>query len=511
MPLNVKNRRKRGIRIAVTVLSGLLPVLLGFAILCMQAERTLQQSTRLTAEEAVHQFELMFDNTAEAARELLPLAGQRCNDVKLALREQVTRRPFVRSTNLVWDDSIYCSSLFGDYQEKINAGDYNQGQLLLMKGNPVTPDSALLVYRLSDGLRGALSALDGYHLSNVLRLIDRKTLLVLQVGPNWLSADGRFHDGALPLFAVAQNELASSRYAFTVAAGFPEGETWRYMKSEYPPLFSLLMFFGVVSGSIGHVLQKRAMSPRHEMQRAMEAAEFIPYFQPVVHGDSKQWSGCEVLMRWNHPKEGLVRPDLFIPFAEYSGLIVPMTRSLMQQTATLLAPLSASFKEPFHIGINITASHCKDLDLVEDCREFIQAFAPGSISLVLELTERELIEPTAMTHQLFEQLHGLGVMIAIDDFGTGHSSLGYLREFNVDFLKIDQSFVAMIGGDALSRHILDTIIELSAKLDLAIVAEGVETPEQSDYLTAHGVNFLQGYLFGRPMPAEEFINALSHH
>jgi EAL domain-containing protein (putative c-di-GMP-specific phosphodiesterase class I) len=99
---------------------------------------------------------------------------------------------------------------------------------------------------------------------------------------------------------------------------------------------------------------------------------------------------------------------------------------------------------------------------VEDCREFLDAFAPGSVHLVLELTERELIEPTAITHQLFDQLHDLGVMIAIDDFGTGHSSLGYLRQFNVDYLKIDQSFVAMIGIDALSRHILDSIIELAA-------------------------------------------------
>lgn len=326
-----------------------------------------------------------------------------------------------------------------------------------------------------------------------------------------MSADGKVHDDALPILPVAQNTLTSSRYAFTVAAGFPEGETWRYMRSEYPPLFSLLMFFGVVSGSIGHVLQKRSTSPSREMQRALEAAEFIPYFQPVVHGDNKQWSGAEVLMRWQHPKEGLVRPDLFIPFAEHSGLIVPMTRSLMRQAAALLAPLSASFDGPFHIGINITASHCRDLELVEDCREFLSAFAPGSINLVLELTERELIEPTAITLQLFEQLHGLGVMIAIDDFGTGHSSLGYLRQFNVDFLKIDQSFVAMIGVDALSRHILDSIIELSAKLDLGIVAEGVETEEQSDYLTAHGVNFLQGYLFGRPMPGADFISALSDH
>lgn len=196
-----------------------------------------------------------------------------------------------------------------------------------------------------------------------------------------------------------------------------------------------------------------------------------------------------------------MRPELFIPFAEHSGLIVPMTRSLMQQTAELLAPVSSSFEGAFHIGINITASHCKDLELVEDCRQFLAAFEPGAVSLVLELTERELIEPTAITHQLFEQLHALGVMIAIDDFGTGHSSLGYLRQFNVDFLKIDQSFVAMIGVDALSRHILDTIIELSAKLDLAIVAEGVETVEQSDYLTAHGVNSCKVICSARQCPA----------
>lgn len=99
-------------------------------------------------------------------------------------------------------------------------------------------------------------------------------------------------------------------------------------------------------------------------------------------------------------------------------------------------------------------------------------------------------------------------MIAIDDFGTGHSSLSYLREFNVDYLKIDQSFVAMIGADALSGHILESIIELSAKLDLGIVAEGVETQEQSQYLADHGVDFLQGYLFARPMQPVDFIRAL---
>ena len=179
MPLTVRTRRKRGARIAVTLLSGVLPVLLGGAMLYMQAQRVLEQSATLTAEESVRQFDLMLDNTALAAQVLLPLAGQPCKSVTLALREQVTRRPFVRSTNLVKDNTLYCSSLFGEINEQIDPGDYTEGKLWLMNGNPVTPGTALLVYRLSDGQRGALSTLDGYHLSNVLRLIGRKTILAV--------------------------------------------------------------------------------------------------------------------------------------------------------------------------------------------------------------------------------------------------------------------------------------------------------------------------------------------
>jgi len=375
----------------------------------------------------------------------------------------------------------------------------------------VTPDTALLVYRLTEGDQGAFASIDSYHLTNALRLISRYTYLVLQVGPNWLGADGKVHNTAPPKFAVAHQHLDSKRYVYSVEAGLPEGEVWRYMEARYPALFSLVVFFGVLAGVFAHWLQKRSSAPTHELQRALGANEFVPYFQPVVRGDSLQWAGCEVLMRWNHPKEGLVRPDLFIPLAEHSGLIVPMTRALMRQAAACLAPHADSFTSGFHIGINITASHCHDMALVEDCREFLAAFTPGQVILVLELTERELIEPTDLTHQLFQSLHELGVMIAIDDFGTGHSSLGYLRNFNVDYLKIDQSFVAMIGVDALSRHILDSIIELSAKLDLGIVAEGVETQEQCQYLAAQGVDFLQGYLFGRPEPFDAFIKSLHSH
>jgi EAL domain-containing protein (putative c-di-GMP-specific phosphodiesterase class I) len=162
----------------------------------------------------------------------------------------------------------------------------------------------------------------------------------------------------------------------------------------------------------------------------------------------------------------------------------------------------------FHVGINITADHCRDLGLLDDCRTFLQHFPPGRVVLTLELTERKLIEPTPVTLELFEKLHDMGVMIALDDFGTGQSSLNYLRQFKVDYLKIDQSFVAMIGGDALSC-ISSTPSSNCRQAGLGIVAEGVETAVQRDYLERHGVDFQQGYLFARPMPAAELLMALA--
>ena len=513
MPLTVNGPRKRATRYSITVLCALLPIALGTIILHWQAERTLQESTAQTAREAVRQLDLMLDNAALSAQALLPLAGAPCdNGTQLALREQVTRGPFVRSTSLSWQKNIYCSSLFGgNYESPVNPDDYVDGRLWLMHGNPVTPDTALLVYRLVDGDKAAFASIDGYHLANTLRLISRYAELMLQVGPNWMSDDGKVQRTAPPMFAVAHHHLASERYHYSVDAGMPAGEVWRFMQTRYPALFSLLLFFAVLAGVLAHWLQKRSSAPTHELRRALEANEFIAYFQPVVRGDTREWAGCEVLMRWQHPKEGLVRPDLFIPLAEHCGLIVPMTRALLRQTAAQLAPHASRFSPGFHIGVNITARHCQDLALIEDCREFLAAFAPGQVTLVLELTERELIEPTDITRRLFDALHELGVMIAIDDFGTGHSSLGYLRNFNVDYLKIDQSFVAMIGADALSRHILDSIIELSGKLELGIVAEGVETAQQYEYLAAQGVHFMQGYLFGKPVPCDQFIKLLSSH
>lgn len=215
-------------------------------------------------------------------------------------------------------------------------------------------------------------------------------------------------------------------------------------------------------------------------------------------------------MRWHHPGQGMIQPNHFIPMAEDSELIVPMTRSLMQQVSAKFAPYVNQLPEGSHFGFNISANHCRDLSLVDDCRRFIKAFGGNKINITLELTERKLIVADEITDKLFAELHALGVFITIDDFGTGHSSLSYLQQFKVDFIKIDQSFVGMIGSDALSSHIVGNVIDLATRLGLQTIAEGVENDTQMRYLQAHKVDYLQGYMFGRPMPMDEFANYMFH-
>lgn len=508
MPLSLSTPKRTLARRLAPWLAGTLLIVLGWAILYWQTEQALQSSARHARADAVAQFESILANVGAGANEILPLAGQPCAAVQLALRDQVTRRPFVRSTSLISDGVLYCSSLLGATQEPVNPADYAQGTLWLMPGNAVTPDRSLLVYRASEGRHAALSTVDGYHLVNALRMLGSEHQVLLRVGSAWLGADGHVQQDFVPSPGLAATRLASLRYPLSVYTQPAAGARWTLMQEKYPALVALVLFLGALAGLLCRWILNRVQSPYHEVQRALHAEEFIPYYQPMVHSADGRWAGVEVLMRWQHPREGLVRPDLFIPYAEESGLIVPMTRSLMLTSAKQLAGCAAWLPEGFHVGINITARHCQEPTLFDDCQAFLAHFAPGQIALTLELTERELIQPTEQTHELFERLHALGVSIAIDDFGTGQSSLSYLQTFNVDFLKIDQSFVRRIGTNALSGHILESIIALSVKLDLQTIAEGVETQEQREYLAAQQVDYLQGYLFARPMPGPELIRQL---
>lgn len=508
MPLSNKARRRLLARVLFSLVMAMLPLAVGGAIVYWQTIASLQREARHAAGEAERLVDVMLANAVGAARTTIAYSAGDCLDAEAVLRQQIAIVPFVRSLNLTRDERIFCTSFYGPYDRPVDVPAYTDGRLLLMAGNEITPTTSLLVYRLVDGRFGVLATIDGRYMTSVLQLVDLRSELQLQVGDRWMDEEGNVRLGSPEPLPLARSSVPSERYPFRVIGGFRAGEQWRYMQEDSWPLLLGLLLLGALSGLSSYWLWGRAGTPTRELERALHAGEFVPYLQPLVDGASGRWVGAEVLMRWKHRSEGLVSPDQFIPMAERCGLIVPMTRSLLDQLAEGLGPHAALLGRGFHLGVNISAEHCRSSALIDDCANFLGAFAPDTLSLMLELTEREMIEASDSTSELFAQLRALGITLAIDDFGTGQSRLTYLGEFPVDALKIDKIFVASIGNNSLMRHILDSIVELSAKLDLLVIAEGVETPAQRDYLLEHGVDCLQGYLFAKPMPLAEFVAGL---
>ncbi|WP_323892551.1 EAL domain-containing protein [Aeromonas allosaccharophila] len=507
MPFRRLKLRQLYKRILVALLISSALLMLGGAAIIWQTVSEIRQDAEQRLQLAVGMFERTMSNATQAVVNVQEVLGRPCSEVALRLREQVVVVPDVRAVNLAIGSRIYCTSLYGDYDGHMRVENYVDGQLALLKGNSVTPDRPLIVFRKAIGEGSILVNIDGYYLLNILAISSQNSRLALVVGTHALLADGLVTQ-TLPPKISGYMELASTKYPFLVATNITKSEylshIWRYSRGGLIlyPLLSLLIGIGSFR------LMGRSSSPAEELKRALIEEEFIPYLQPVVTGADELCRGCEVLMRWQHPKQGMISPDRFIPLAEDSGLIVPMTSLLMAQVRDHFAPHASKLPAGFHFGFNICASHCKDLSLLIDCRAFINAFKDNPVKLVLELTERELIVADETTDQLFAELRQLGVMIAIDDFGTGHSSLTYLQQFQVDALKIDQSFVGMIGSDALSSHIVENVIDLATRLGLQLVAEGVETQVQADYLQARHVDYLQGYLYGRPIPMKQFRQTL---
>ena len=257
MPLTAKRRASLSWRNLLPWVVGVLPVLCGLAVMNWQVEREMQASSQATTRQAVEHVERILDNLSRAANALLPLTASPCDQVQLTLRAQVTRNAFVRSTNLFRHNNLYCTSLFGEFDEPVNASDYTDGKLWLMDGNSVTPGHPLLVYRASDGDNGAITTVDGDHLLTALRLIGPDEELQIRVGNAWMGKDGVVHIGAPPAAASANVLLGSTRYPFSVQGGYSADKQGQLLRSHYPALLSLLLVLGAVAilGGIALVIQ----------------------------------------------------------------------------------------------------------------------------------------------------------------------------------------------------------------------------------------------------------------
>jgi PAS domain S-box-containing protein len=239
-----------------------------------------------------------------------------------------------------------------------------------------------------------------------------------------------------------------------------------------------------------------------DLRRGLEGDEFEVYYQPVVDLATRRPITLEALARWNHPVRGVLSPDAFMATAERSGLILQLGAFVLDSACRQTAQWRRDGIDA-NIAVNLSAKELSDPTLVARTKATAEAAGLDLKSLWLEVTETSLVEDVAQARLRLEQLVSLGVGISIDDFGTGWASLTYLREFPVHVLKIDRMFVAGIEGDANSRAIARSILSLGAELNLAVVAEGIETEVEHRILSDLGCTLGQGYLYGRPAPADE--------
>ena len=445
-------------------------------------------------------------------QEMLALVGQPCMAIHLPLRKLAVMLQTVRSVALVKSGQLYCSSTLGARDVAVHTLQpwlpYGQPRLALTTDHSVLKGTPILIqwYPASaDGQDGVLVSINIDLLSNIILepappLINH---ISLNVGNQHYQPDVGITD-ALSSNGDSIYTRSSAAFPFSVSALSPGAErlALRNLLSQLP----LAIIMSVLFTWIAWLATAGRLSFSREINMGIAGKEFSLYCQPQMDARMQRCIGVEILLRWHNPRVGWVEPDVFIPIAETQHLIIPLTRYVIGETAK---KLSLFPQDPtFQIGINVAAPHFKNGRLMQDLHQHWFSYQPVQ-QLTVELTERDALHD--VNYQVRSELGNRQIKLAIDDFGTGNSSLSWLEMLHPDVLKIDKSFTSAIGTDAVNSTVTEIIIALGQRLNIELIAEGVETREQAQYLQRHGVHLLQGYLFSPPMPLEDFPQWLAEH
>ena len=246
-----------------------------------------------------------------------------------------------------------------------------------------------------------------------------------------------------------------------------------------------------------------------DFYQALEEKQFHLVYQPQIDYRSGHIVGAEALLRWRHPEQGLISPDTFIPIAEKNLEIITLGLWVIESACKDLSRWHKKGYKDSRVSVNLSAIQFRDQELPEKIRGLLKQYHIPPQSLELEVTETFIMENSEVAAVYLQRLKAIGVTLALDDFGTGYSSLSYLQKFPFDKLKIDKSFVDGLPHNPINAAITESIIQLSKRLNLTVLAEGVEQPVQERFLLQLGCNEGQGYLYGKPMTVKAFIALLS--
>jgi sensor c-di-GMP phosphodiesterase-like protein len=479
-----------------------------FAAKSLIENQQLRQLGELT-DVVLRRSEVAVDFGAASLDEIIKGGNIDCEPASLqAFRLRVYQRSAVKDVRLVNSDgSVICSA----YSETLefDMGWVGRSDMLFSR------DMSHLLFRVQQFGADALGIMrdlgDGRSLVAILGI----NSYLFDIMPAELRAHSRvtvklsngqqlseFFVDDIPLAHPLEFVRHSSHYPLQATISVDRSALAGWNTQGYWPTMLLAAALGLVFGLV-LIRTRRVEGPLAELDRALDKEQFKPYFQPIFHLQTGAIIGCEVLARWVRDDGSVVPPMNFIPLAETSGRIRPMTWQILMQALKELNTLLRENKE-FKLSLNIVPSHLLDADFIGTLRRTVASAKVSARQITLEITERDKLDDIVRAANVVRELRDLGFRVAIDDVGVGHSGLSQLKALGASTMKIDKFFVDTITRDGTTASIVEMLVRLARELSMTVVAEGIETDDQLQALSACGVEEGQGYLVSPPVPGAKF-------
>ncbi|ENZ7683682.1 EAL domain-containing protein [Klebsiella aerogenes] len=427
-------------------------------------------------------------------------------DTARALEQAALRYPHIHGVFLYHNGEIYCSSLRQRFTPDATFQDVTRsatdGKTLLLSGMKAFPGKVFLAYIRGNQKSGVVVTIDAYWLRRWFAADGQNGILI---GDKVLAREQTITEARTVRSRITN--ILSSPLSGTSVVSFRHDTPYQVF---WPALAVLILTAGLLIVLALGRFHRNAFPTVRQLEQAIYAGEIVPWYQPIVDATTGLVKGAEVLARWHHPRKGVLPPGTFIPLGERSGLLIPMTYALLDQVRRDMDVLKFRLPEKFYISVNISATP----EMVEALSATLTGFRLAFLNhlrLVVELTERTAVRSDSPVIGLLRDLRAEGIEIALDDFGTAFSNISKIQKIPVTMIKIDQMFIRKLADSMESQRLTESIIELARNNCLSVVAEGVETAFQSEFLAARGVALQQGYYWSKPLPAMDFARYLIWH
>lgn len=446
---------------------------------------------------------------------LLPFTQTPCDSIGQELSSRAAIAGDLRTLLLVNNDHAYCSSTTGAFDLPVSdisaqVDTTQDSDIQLIKGTSFQPGKPALVMWLKtpgSAQSGVLTMMDLTLAPFQLMMANHPEITGIALenhGNAMTSWESQLTPlNRLPVAPLHRLAVAGYPLEFTLYGSHLAARDYQLTALGGIPLTLMVML-------IAWLALYYVCDPGKQILLAIKRGEFHVEYQPLIASASGSAYGVEALLRWHHPRQGMIPPDIFIRVAEKQNVIIALTRHLFQLVARDAKMLCQHLPAGTHLGLNLSPLHLEDDSFRQDVLKWVATMPENHFNYVFEITEHIMVREKN-AEAIFSWLRQNDIRIAIDDFGTGHSALIYLEKYPFDYLKIDRGFIQPLSSDTLTSPVLDTVLQLAHKLKLKTVAEGVETREQEAWLINRGVSHLQGYLYSRPLKPEGLISWFEQH